>query len=304
MVVGWQFAGARQIAVVSSARGRPRKRENFVSTSNHHFTRIAIAAAAAITLLPIAAASAAQANGIKILPRVTNGNPTSTLTITNSNSNPGTVTIDDRGFTQAGTNRHDALVSVDNGATAGTFPIGQPFTISADFTLTDGFNSPRKEAGFEINGSPTGRSLFIINSDAGEIVAFGGGAPFKSFGNNAGGNGYTPGQTITLGMIYRPGLIGGGGTASPPGSLEYFIDRTPLDGQATGYSTSGPLTYSNLEGGPTNFTFGAYAQFNTNAANFATDFGNVALSNFTVNLPEPASLASLAVGGLLLRRRR
>ncbi len=39
----------------------------------------------------------------------------------------------------------------------------------------------------------------------GEIVAFGGGAPFYIFGNNGGGNGYTPGTTILMGITERGG---------------------------------------------------------------------------------------------------
>lgn len=262
--------------------------------------RLAIIAAAAFVLPAASALGALQPNGITIAPRVGNGNPTSTLTITNSNTNPGNVTIDDRGFAGAGTNRHDALASLDNGTTAYTFGVGDSFTISANFTLTSGTlgsGTPRKETGIEINGSPTGRALFIINSDAGEIVAFGGGMPFKSFGNNAGGNGYTPGTTITLGEIYRPGTGGNKGT------LEYFIDRNG-PAVAGGFETSGPLNITNVEGGPTNFTLGAYAQFSTNAAAAATDFGNVVINNLTVTTPEPATLASLALGGLVLRRRR
>jgi len=48
--------------------------------------------------------------------------------------------------------------------------------------------------------SPIGDMLFIVNSDAGEIVAFGG--PFYLFGNNGGGNGYTPGTPILMGIEY------------------------------------------------------------------------------------------------------
>lgn len=267
-------------------------------TSNRLSLR-AVLMGAAFASLP-AAAFAVPVNGINLAPRVGNGNPSSTLTMTTNNTIPGgTVSIDDRGFTQAGTNRHDALISGDNGATAGVYGLGNGFTIQGTFNLTDGFNSGgRKEAGFEINGNPTGRALFIINSDAGEIVAFGGGMPFKLFGNNAGGNGYTPGQAITLGMTYTPG------TGGAKGTLEYFIDRTPND-PATGFDTSGPLNISNVEGGPTNYTLGAYAQVNTNATNFPTDFIHLDITNLSaVVTPEPTTLAALSLGGLLLRRRR
>ncbi len=244
-------------------------------------------------VLAAPAVALAQFNGLTANPRVFNDYPSSTLTITNSNSIPGNVTIDDRNMTNAsgtGANRHDVLLSKDMGATAYTFPITEPFTISANVNLTAGSVAPRKEAGFRINSPVTGDVLFLVNSDAGEIVAFGGGAPFHLFGNNAMSNGYTPGTTLLMGMTYTPGA---------PGTLEYFIDR-PGPG---GFATSGPQAFSNLEGGPVNFQVGVYAQ--GGSANNAQDFFTVRFTDITAAVPEPTSAAALAlVGGAVALRRR
>ncbi len=230
-------------------------------------------------------------NGLFAEPRIFNDYPASTLTITNSNSNPGNVTIRDENMVNAtgnGANRHDVTLSTDGGASPASFPITQGFTISTSVTLTNGSNTPRKEAGIRINSPVTGDALFIINSDAGEIVAFGGpfynfrGAPFNEAA-------YAPGQTILMGMTYTPGA---------PGTLEYFIDR------GSGLRSSGPLAFSNLEGGPVNYEVSVYAQGGSN--NNANDFVNVNFANINAVVPEPASLglASLAAMGLLARRRK
>jgi len=261
---------------------------------NQFTSRIAIACAA---LCLICTTAQAQINGLKPNQHVFNDYPGSTQTVTTNNTIPGgTATIDDRNMVNAtgtGANRHDVLLSTDHGATAATFPITQGFTIQADVTLTDGSNTPRKETGIRINSPVTGDALFIVNSDAGEIVAFGGGAPFYNFrGAPFNEPNYLPGQTITLGETYRPG------TGGAPGTTEYFIKR----GGAV--ESSGPLAWSNLEGGPVNYQVGLYGQGGSN--NNAQDFMHMAFTNISASLvPEPASIGALAIGGLsLLARRR
>ena len=247
-----------------------------------------------VLVLPLTAS--AQFNGLKTDPRVINGSPGSTLTISNSNSIPGNVTIDDRNLNPSATdvNRDDVLLSTDNGATAHTFSSTEGFTFSASVKLTDGVDSPRKEAGIRINEPVTGDTLLIVNSDAGEIVSFGGGAPFHLFGNNSSGDGYTPGQTILLGITYRPGSPTN--SAATPATIEYFIDR------GAGIVSSGAQPYSNLEAGPVTFQVGVYEQ--AEAAN-ANDFVTAQFTNIqAADLPEPASLGMLALSGLTLLARR
>src|SRR5437588_9345841 len=140
----------------------------------------------AVLLLALAAgAHAATLNGVMVNSRVFNDYPDSTLTITNMY--PSLVEIRDQFNTSpAGkfANRHDALLSADGGATPFTFNNNQGFDVSADVTLQVGSNAPRKETGLRVNSSVGGDGLFIVNSDAGEIVAFGGALPFFKFGDN------------------------------------------------------------------------------------------------------------------------
>jgi hypothetical protein len=257
--------------------------------------------AGAAALAFAASAQAQVLNGIALSPRVFNDHPETTLVMTTNNTNPGgTVSIHDAGATTTGgANRHDALLSADGGATPFTFSIDTPFNLSTTLVLTDGANSPRKEAGLRINAPVTGDALFIVNSDAGEIVTFGGGAPFHLFGNNGGGNGYIPGTPITMSMQYRPGP--GGTTGANPATIDYAVTYAGLNGGVT--VDTGPLAWSNLEGGPTNFTIGMYGQWGPASP---ADFIDAQYTNITASIPEPASLSvlGLTAAGLLAKRRR
>ena len=249
-----------------------------------------------LCLVAVSGAYAQPVNGYFTSPRVFNDNPGSSLTITPAapiGANPATINIQDQ-YTGAfgGANRHDVVASSDGGVTAHNFGIDDSFTFTTRLTLTDGFNAPRKEAGIRITSPITGDMLFIVNSDAGEIVTFGG--PFHLFGNNGGGNGYTPGSSILLG-IRETG--GGDGIGGIPDTIEFFIDR------GAGIVTTGPLAWSNLEGGPLNFQVGVYAQGGANANG---DFINANFANTSFTVPEPGTFALVGMGlsGLLFIRRK
>jgi len=244
-------------------------------------------------LLLISNAGAQPINGFHSNPRVFNDFPSSTLTIVNPGTNPDTGSIDDRNFAAAsGANRHDILASRDGGASNAALFTGNGFTITTTLTLSDNSVTPRKEAGIRINGGPTGDALFIINSDAGEIVAFGGGAPFHSFGSGA--TGYVPGTPITMSMRYDPP-----GIVNPTkGQITYSVNYP-----TRGLNTSFTGLFDNVEGGPGNgYNFGIYGQGRGADAN---DFLHLNFANMSASLvPEPASLGLIAMGALALISRR
>ncbi len=225
-------------------------------------------------------------NGVAVAERVFNDFPGSTLTITNNF--PTILEIRDENMVDGGfANRHDAMVSDDGGTTPLALGTADGFDISAMVTLEVGSTAPRKEAGIRVNSGVTGDGLFIINSDAGEIVAFGGPLPFFSF-NGTFGESYTAGDTILMRMIYRPG-------EGMPGTVEYIVDV------GGGPLSSGQLDFTNLEGGIANGTnVGFYGQFSPSDEN---DFGVARYENIRV-VPEPATAALVALGALGMIRRR
>ncbi len=278
--------------------------------------KAALFGGSASLLLLASASHAATANGLVVEPRVFNDFAASTETVNINGggpvltpvptpagnipvpSLPASVDINDTNMVNTPpsgfANRDDVLVSLDHGVSVWSGNINQGFTISANVTLTNGANSPRKEAGLRIDAPITGDAQFILDSDTGEIVAFGAGAPFFNF-RPAIEPVYTPGQTIFMKEIYTPGP--GGTTGANPGTMEYFAQLLPggplLD--------SGPLLYSNLEGGPTSYQIGFYDQAQSSGAG---DSITASFNNISAVVPEPASLSMLAIGGVTLLGRR
>jgi hypothetical protein len=256
----------------------------------------------------MAAQAAPPVNSLNQQPYVFFDRADSALTFTTTgNPSTGTGTADildvfpPATFTGTKSNRHDALLSNDNGATAQTFGIDDSYTFSTIVNLSATANSPRKEAGIRINAPVTGDALFIVNSDAGEIVTFGGGWPFHLFGNNAGGNGYVPGTNILLGFTME---AAGDGTGPGQNLVDFFIDRDPST-PGVGVEHTGLLPWTNLEGGPTNYNLGVYLQggvASDTAGSMHAVYTNVTYSA----VPEPATCVLSLVGciGFVFVRRR
>jgi hypothetical protein len=238
-------------------------------------------------------------NGAVIQTRIWNDNPTSI--VTTSNSYPSSITINDdqRGSQDGGwANLHIFRLSADGGSTAATFANGDAFGFAADVTITGTGNA---EAGLQVAPwwSLQGDGKFMVNGDGGEIAAFGGRLPFYSFRTGYGIN-YTKGDTIRMGVVYRPNSL----SLLDPATIEYIVTMA-----GTTYS-SGPLAFD--EGNPaedpphglwgmlTPAEVGGY--FQPQVGN-TTLWEQVAFGNMDY-VPEPATMMILALGSLFLARRR
>lgn len=168
--------------------------------------------------------------------------------------------------------------SADN-TTPYSFANDDFFQVSMDVTLTGTPNSPRKEAGFLLS-SIGGDGQFILNTDAHEVVAFGGPFPFFAFAPT-----FNSGDTVTLAMTYF---------------LDSLTGQRSIIYSANGVS-SPTLPFTNLEQGIIDgSTLGGYLQIVNDPANP----GNSGLAEFTrIAIPEPPPLGLLAFGILPLFRR-
>ena len=137
-------------------------------------------------------------NSDKLFLREYNDDPNSNLTTTNTY--PGLVSFSDQNVGGPGTsgfaNRNVWRFSGDNGASAFKFTNDTFFTASMNLTLTGTPATPRKEAGFLFD-TLGGQGQYILDTDAHEIVAFGGPLPFYAFPAT-----FQSGQTVTMGMTY------------------------------------------------------------------------------------------------------
>jgi hypothetical protein len=165
-------------------------------------------------------------------------------------------------------NRDDWRFSSDGGLTDHSFQNNEYWSVSMSLTLTGTPTSPRKEAGFRLDSSTGGDGLFILDTDAHEIVAFGGALPFYSFGNT-----FNSGNTVLMGMTYE--------NVSGVNGIVYSANGV----------NSPFLPMSNTELGVINgSTLGGYFQIQG-----------------VVPVPEPTTLALAGLGGLatlVVARRR
>jgi hypothetical protein len=160
-------------------------------------------------------------------------------------------------------NRHVWRFSSNSGASAYTFSNSDFFTVTMTLTLTGNPASPRKEAGFLFD-TLGGQGQFILDTDAHEIVAFGGPLPFYAFPAT-----FHSGDTVKLGMTY-------------------FLDSNGKRAiiYSAGCMQSPPLEFSNLEQGIIdNSTLGGYLQVQQSSS-VASNLGMAVYQNITIGPPD------------------
>jgi hypothetical protein len=244
---------------------------------------IALAATAACATAAFAGVDAIDS--VRIQERRFNDFPNSTLTTTNDF--PTLVSFDESAFGTGGwANQHMAYLSDTAGASDYAFQNADGFDISVDVTLDVGSTAPRKEAGFRFDTFIGGEAFFFATSD-GEVAAFGAFFPFYSFGTSA----YTPGDTSTMTIKYRPGDGAGG---SVPATLEYIFDGM----------SSGPLDAGNLENGFIDGTVGGFFVQSQPDSGNPDDYSNASFGNIDIQIPAPGALGVLGLAGVVASRRR
>ena len=230
-----------------------------------------------------AGTASAQWGSLQVVERLFNDYPDSELTVTTDF--PNSFTIDERNFGSGGfANRHMGFLSSDGGATAADFDYDTNFDICVTMNF-DADPTTGREAGIMTDLFGFG---FFGALGNGEIAAFGSFLPFHTFGTV-----YTNNTDVTLRMIYTPGA---GQGMLPASTIEYIID------QGSGPVTSGPIVFTNNEGGiPSGF--GAKIGVGIQSQGNPGGYSDVAFTDFKFVVPAPGT-GALALGGMLIAARR
>jgi hypothetical protein len=202
---------------------------------------IALLGIAALPAAPVTKVKAQGAgiNNVVILPRVVHGgDPSSNF---DSLKALPVVALADSQVSHEGqfANRHDWALSED-GEEPAVFGIDDFFDFSFDLTLSGTPIAPRKEAGIIITTAIAGEGQYIVNTDAHEVVAFGGPLPFNAFPAT-----FDSGETINLRLRYFRDMADG------LRKIEYF---------ANGESSGAKEITNNEQGIPGPFFIKGYVQ--------------------------------------------
>ena len=197
-------------------------------------------------------------NSAVVNPRFYNDVPSATLTVVTNY--PSLISFNEQNVSSASgfANRDVWHFSSDHGVTAYQFQSNDYFQVSMTLTLVGDPSTPRKEAGFVFNNPANDGGEFILDTDAHEVVAFGGFLPFYAFPRF-----FNSGDSVTLGITYfrdqngkNAIIYSANGTNSPPLELsnteQGVINNTTIGGyfqiqkDSTNPTNSGSATFQNI----------------------------------------------------------
>jgi hypothetical protein len=221
-------------------------------------------------------------NSANVIPRAYNDVPGATLTaVTNY---PSTISFAEQNVSGTGFANRDVWHFSNNGGASGySFQIYDYFQATMSVTLTgDPTSTLRKEAGFVFNNPLNDGGQFILNTDAHEIVAFGGFLPFYAFPST-----FNSGSTVVMGITYE--------NVNGVNSIMYSANGV----------NSPWLPLSNTEHGVINdTTIGGYLQIVQDPI-VPGNSGSAVFQNITIGtVPEPSTAALLGLGLLAMLARR
>ena len=239
-----------------------------------------------VTLLGLVAATGAYAQIGTINSTIATHlwNDVPSATVTTFNSYPSLILFGEQNVSGTGyANRDVWHFSNDHGATAYLFQNNSYFQATMSLTLNgDPTSTLRKEAGFVFNNPLNDGGEFILDTDAHEVVAFGGFLPFYAFPST-----FHSGDTVLMGITYE--------NVNGVNSIRYSANGVDSPWLAMSNSELGVIN---------NTTIGGYFQIQQDP-NVPGNSGSATFQNISISeVPDPATSALLGLGMLALLYRR
>jgi len=229
---------------------------------------------AAISSLALFAAAAdaqvSKINSANVMTNIVYSLTNTSLTVVSNYPSVISFTVTNAGTTNTAFSADQDLWNFASNGVSYLFQTNDYFTAYMNVTLSGSPASPRKEAGFafqDVAGNISGQ--YILDTDAGEVVAFGGNLPFYASPLN---HQFVSGQTITMGVtIFKDGngsnaiIYSANGISSPV--LEFYGNAVYLVNNNTT---------------PAPYTLGGYFQIQGTGGTPATNSGSAIFQNINI----------------------